>query len=115
MLSLAVFGSLRPEARFDPAAHAKVLDTRVPSGTTVRQSTPHPAVFPDYARAAIANHLAIIAGRPVVFVAQLIEYPERDTLIRFKLVIEGFAQMPDQLREAISRRVAWCLPYALLI
>lgn len=115
ILSLAIFGSLRPEDRLDPSAHPQAFSAGVPAGTKVRQSTPNPAIFPEYASTAIANHLAEVVGRPVAFVAQLIEYPDLDNLIRFKLVIEGFAQMPPKIREAIGQRAAWCLPYALLL
>jgi hypothetical protein len=115
ILSLAIFGSLRPDDRLDPSAHPQAFSSGVPAGTKVRQSTPNSAIFPDYAKNAIANHLADVVGRPVTFVPQLIEYPELDNLIRFKLVIDGFAQMPQKVRDAIGQRAAWCLPYALLL
>lgn len=115
LLSLAIFGSLRPDPRFDVTAHPSASINGVPTGTKIRQSTPHPALFPDYAANAISEHLRGIAGRQLAFIPQLIEYPDLDALIRFKIVIDGYGQMPPSLKEAVGQRIAWCLPYTVLL
>jgi hypothetical protein len=115
VLSLKIFGQLRPEKKFDPKAYLREFDAPVPPGTMVRQGRPSEQLLPPYAQTVLAHRLNEAVGFPVAFQTFLIEYPELDPLFRFKIDLNNRQQYNPQQIKALGKAAAWCLPYAILI
>jgi hypothetical protein len=113
LLCFRIFGSLRPHPEYDPRLYPETLDPPAARDVRVNQGTPSDQLLPPYARRVIATRLTLVMGKPLEHEFFVFQYPDIDTLFRFKLVAPDLKGMAEPHRRAIGKAVQWCLPYVL--
>jgi hypothetical protein len=111
ILSLKVFNSLRPLPEFDETLYGDTLDKPLPAGSRMVTARPSGEIFPAYARQVLMQRIAATSNN-VQIDPLLVEYPEVDTLRRFKLNVSPH-DLDAATRNDVGRQANWCLPYVI--
>ncbi len=110
LLSFRIFGSIRPPAEYDASLYPETLDKPIPPGSPIVSGSPSEEIFPAFARKVLSNRMNAIVGNNMSFNPQIMQYPDIDTLRRFKLNLSTQG-LSDEVRKKLGRETFWCLPY----
>lgn len=114
LVCFKIFGSLQPPPDYDEALYTETLDKPLPAGTVIRSGHPSEHIFPTYVRNLLNQRIGSVLGKNINLDPRLIEYPEVDTLKRFKLNVPTQG-LSEELRKKIGSEVNWCLPYVVYL
>ncbi|MFA5957059.1 hypothetical protein [Hyphomicrobium sp.] len=112
LLCFSIFGSLKPPADWDGDLYASTIDKPVPIGSKVIEGKPSDDLLPAYVKKHLERKISDVIGRPIQINPRIMEYPELDTLKRFRLNISTQDLTHDD-RAKIGALASWFLPYAV--